>query len=218
MKNIKKLIVFGLLIIAVSIFPVMLFAQETVNADDIIDMINNGEDIHYENTIINGDLDFMKIENAEINSNFQNVHYINSKVEFINCTFKGKIISYEESCCTFVVNITMFNENATFSGCTFEKVANFDYVYFMKSINFENIEFKSKTTFIGTFFSFSEGETSFAGTLFAKDVTFSGSRFYGTTYFDGVEFSGEVNFQYAIFYNDTSFKGTTHNGKPYDPS
>ena len=45
--------------------PVLSFAQNKIEADDIIEQINNGENVSYINAEIIGDLDFTKVYDVE---------------------------------------------------------------------------------------------------------------------------------------------------------
>jgi len=125
MKNLAVLVL-GL------VCSLILNAQNLIDANEIIDKINRGEDVMYENAIIEGDLDFTKANNllyadlkldryviSDIDDMYDRTsdnYYveIDSKIEFINCEFEGAVTGYRVNEEENRIYNAKFNNTVTF--------------------------------------------------------------------------------------------------------
>lgn len=177
-------------------------SREIVKASDILDRIEKGEDVQYEDVIVQGDLDLrgldlprdesdtmvvnssIKIENSEIGgtANFDKVRFL-------------KPVDFEGS---------QFDGDAGFRGTRFDEVANFRAVQFNKNANFEVARFGEHADFMEARFG---GHASFIKVRFDGDANFLRSRFSGDARFMYTEFAGRADFsgarivEYAYFMN-----------------
>lgn len=204
-----------------------IFAQTTVNAEEIIKKINSKQAVSYENAIIKGDLDLTtpinnkkpEKENYK-NNETTNLHcLIEVAINFKNCTFKGQVIGYlpdEKTEEKNTIYAAQFTKGAAFNGCTFENDVNFKYTEFVGKGEFSNSKFKSmaffkysefptKAMFKSTEFS---GETSFKYTEFKEGVSFVNSEFNKEVTFKYCEFSKVVDFSNTTFKKEAIFKYT----------
>ena len=81
------------------LFTANLSAQKTMDADQIISMIDEGKAVRLENVTIKGNLGFVKVQDREKKSGsmFGTDTYeshINVPVSFTNCTFDDDVIAY----------------------------------------------------------------------------------------------------------------------------
>src|SRR5690606_765139 len=91
----------SLLFLLCLLVPVLTWAQNRVNATDIIAKINRGEAVVYKNVEIIGDLDLTKLDNMKLEQKSDNkystheyISTVTAPVTFINCTFKGDVLAY----------------------------------------------------------------------------------------------------------------------------
>ncbi len=94
MKNIK----YSFILILLFGFSSVIFADNKVSGSTIISAIDNGISIHYENTTIMGDLNFVEIDNKILDSGklFGLREYsckVKVPIVFINCTFNGNVVA-----------------------------------------------------------------------------------------------------------------------------
>jgi len=210
-----KILLFGLMVL-----PVLTFGQERVQAEDIIDLINDGRPVRYQNAVIIGDLDFSSIEEVTADkllrrSRWSTQSYkchVNSPISFTNCMFQGDVLAYVHIERKKETYNAVFYENVSFEGCEFEEASAFKYAKFEKGANFENTQYSE--------------EALFKYTKFSTDVNFTGSEFDGyanfkyTKFPEGADFSQTVFHRYADFkytkfpegvnFNDAEFQGTAN--------
>ncbi len=118
----KKLttILFVLLLI-----PVLSFSQTKVKAKDIIDQINDGKAVNYENVEIVGDLDFSEVDDMSKKrsrgwgSNTVFTYHIKVPVSLVNCVFKGGVLGYVNDGWDNETHNARFYENVNFSDSEF---------------------------------------------------------------------------------------------------
>lgn len=205
------------------VFATTLNAQSIVDASDIIDKINNGEAVVYENTIIEGDLDFTQVENKTLQdvdfskfkvSEIEDIYdrtsdnyyvEIDSKIEFINCEFTGKVTGYsvdEEENQMYNVR---FNKNVTFASCTFEEEIQFKYAVFN-----EDTEMESSYVDGGSNFTYAQFNNivDFSRTSFLLESNFNNAVFTNLAMFQSTEFFGKAIFGEAIFKDAVYFTNT----------
>jgi len=188
------------------------FTYAQVSGEEIIKQINNGENISYKNIEIKGDLDFTTIEDKVLekgdykNSTDRYLCNINSRIEFENCTFKGKVIAYvpdDDWDRKNIIYVANFLGGTIFKGCVFEEVANFKYTEFIKTANFEGAEFKELA-----FFKYSEfpEEPNFRNVTFHDEAFFKYTEFPHGVDFSNAKFMREANFKYTEFPKGVNFK------------
>jgi hypothetical protein len=194
------------------------FAQKTVNASDIMKDMKKGKDISYTNATIVGDLDFTYMDEKLVdlpkrkkkswwkNGGSNTVkHLIKSKVSFINCTFEDNVLAYipdsENSGYTFVAS---FNDDAIFTGCTFERKAMFKYSKFNENASFEGVKFEDDTTFKYSEF---DNNVSFAKATFKETATFKYTKFRDGVSFNNTDFQEDLNIKYTKVTGKFDIKG-----------
>ncbi|MCG8569481.1 MAG: pentapeptide repeat-containing protein [Spirochaetes bacterium] len=180
-------------------------AEQKIKASEIINKIDKGEHIYYENTLIEGDLNFADLKDTA--QTFKGSRsYINSHIAFINCTFKGKVIAYDmcgenEFECSVA---TTFLRNVLFIGCKFEQTVYFSlaifsgYTYFEKS-HFSEFAHFHKVQFIARAYF---GETVFKENALFREAVFNGGD----------------RFKLAKFEKGAAFNEALYFGHPFDPS
>lgn len=169
------------------------YAQQTVNAQDIIKKINSGEDVIYKNTTVEGYLDLTDLNNRRrTESSFDffgkgNDTYessVEGSLTFINCTFTDDVIAYyhvERDNDTFIAH---FEEDVVFQNCTFRRKSEFKYSEF-------------------------EENADFSGSIFNREANFKYAEFSDAPNFSDVSFRDDANFKYAEFPRGASFQSAT---------
>ena len=138
MKAIK---LFCFLMLAV---PILSSAQERIQAEDIIDQINAGQEVSYSGAVIVGDLDFRALDDVTPDkpirksglTRFTTQSYfchVRSPLSFIDCTFKGDVLAYVHFEKKNETYNAVFYEDVNFEGCVFEEVSAFKYAKFKKN-------------------------------------------------------------------------------------
>jgi uncharacterized protein YjbI with pentapeptide repeats len=182
--------------------------------DEILEKIEKGLPIDYDNVRIIGDLYNIKrkliLENIEIkNSEIEGmINLINLKIKgkfilenvkfqksirFINTKFQDEF-SFRNS--TFLGNVYLssyLDNDADFSGVRFKSA------YFLEST------FRGVSLFQGTWFL---EDSSFARCVFNKGTNFRGSYFRGNASFEDITFEGETDFFFSLFAKNISFIDT----------
>ena len=192
--------IFIVLMLAV---PVLSMAQTRVQAEDIIDQINAGQDVSYKNAVIMGNLDFRALDEVtpdkplrkQNRSRWSSQSYschVRSSLSFINCTFRGDVLAYVHVDKKNDTYNAVFYEDVNFEGCTFERASAFKYAKFKRKANFVN------TTY--------EEEALFKYTKFSTDVSFQGSNFQDDANFKYVDFPEAADFEQALFRELANFK------------
>ena len=213
----------------------------TITAEALINLINAGENVYAENKVIEGDIDFTKLKNANLESKFVHRANLTSSLTFINCIFNGKVIGYSAndsitkvvtfmkniSCieCDFKEEVTLRENNfygiANFAGSTFHKKTSFEGSNFFSEGAFSKTGFTDEARFQNTYFhnkvNFIEstfGKTiSFQGANFMGDAQFSVTKYWGYADFSVCTFSSGVFFNYAEFSKQAIFNNTAFKGR-----
>ena len=119
-----------------------LFAGRQVKSQEILDKINNRISIKYEDIIVDGNLNFTSMYdnntvvptadktmlekvlnifiNIDVKENKEIISNIEVPVEFLNCTFTGKVIGWENDDDNEISYKAVFKDNAIFSKCIFK--------------------------------------------------------------------------------------------------
>ncbi len=192
------------------------FAQKTVSATKILKDVKAGIDVQVTNATIDGILDFTYMNEAIAklpkrkkwwNNGGSNTveKQITGKLIFKNCIFKDDVLAYipdETSGYTFIAN---FEEDVTFTNCTFERKSMFKYSVFEKNADYSNAKFKDDSTFKYAKF---ERNSSFENVIFKEPSTFKYSKFDRFVSFANAIFSDSAIFKYTEFNNGVSFNNT----------
>lgn len=133
--SINSLLQRNLLFAGLILFMFSLDAQTHIQSDQIIQEINDGKSVQYENVTIRGDFDFTLIQKKSKGGSYgirggvakEYIGKVMAPVTFINCTFLGEIITFKENRVPGVrkENFTWFEAPVTFRGCTFQERAQF---------------------------------------------------------------------------------------------
>ena len=200
-------------------------AQSVIDASEIIEKINNGQDVIYENVIIEGDLDFTQVDNllyADLNldryviSDLDDMYdrtsdnyyvEIDSKIEFINCEFEGVVTGYRVDEEENRIYNAKFNNTVSFGGCTFTADVNFKYSLFEEETEMEYSILEAVSNFKYAQFN---SIINFSGTDFYSYSNFSSARFNGLAVFQKTNFNkkalfGQANFAKAVYFTGTTF-------------
>ena len=92
-------------IVLMMVAPVLSSAQTRIQAEDIIDLINAGQDVSCKNAVIVGDLDFRTLDDVTADKPLRKSEifrrstqtyscHVRSSLSFIDCTFKGDVLAY----------------------------------------------------------------------------------------------------------------------------
>jgi uncharacterized protein YjbI with pentapeptide repeats len=164
-------------------------------ASEILDKIQKGEPLEYDNVIIKGNLDVSKLNLPKGNGKF----LVTSRIKITNLRIEGSVIFGD----------TIFKEAINFEGVTFCGDANFSGAEFSGSANFNEATFRGITDFNGA--KFGEG-AGFVDAAFRWVAYFNGTRFIRFANFDGAAFSDDIRFVEAIFWGDANFSGAKFSG------
>ncbi len=188
-------------------------AQTTVSAARIMDDIQDGEDIVYENVTITGDLDFTymdwKIDDLPRRSKWWNSgsnevdETIEVRISFVNCIFEDDVLAYihdDPSGYTFTAD---FERDVTFKNCEFTRKAMFKYSEFDGDATFEGSKFRRESTFKYAEF---DDYASFAGTTFNDDAIFKYTDFDRGVSFESAIFEESLNIKYLDVRGDFNIK------------
>ena len=209
-----------------------LFAERQVKSQEILDKINNRISIKYEDIIVDGNLNFTSMYdkntvvpkpdktmlekvlnifiNIDVKENKEIISNIEVPVEFLNCTFIGKVIGWEKDDDNGISYKAVFKDNAIFSNCIFKDEVLFKYTEFNGKTDFSNNNYNKSTLFKYAKFN---SEVSFAGSIFMEEANFKYSTFPQKTTFSGTKFNNNANFKYTEFSNPLNLEGTIFNGE-----
>jgi len=203
--------IFIVLMLAV---PILSLAQNRVQAEDIIDQINAGQDVSYKDVVIVGDLDFRTLDDVtadkplrkrigRLSTQSYSCH-VRSSLSFVDCTFTGDVLAYIHIDRKNDTYNAVFYEDVDFEGCAFEEASAFKYAKFKKSANFENTTYTEEALFKYAKFS---TDVSFQGSSFKNDANFKYVKFPEAVDFKQTVFRDYANFKYAKFSEGVSFEG-----------
>lgn len=207
----KAIRIFIVLMLAVPIFSL---AQNRVQAEDIIDQINSGQDVSYKDAVIVGDLDFRNLDDVTADKPLRKLKigrlssqsyscHVRSSLSFIDCTFTGDVLAYIHIDKKNDTYNAVFYEDVNFEGCAFEEASAFKYAKFKKNANFENTTYEKEALFKYAEFS---TDVSFQDSVFKNDANFKYVKFPETVDFKQTIFRDYANFKYAKFPEGVSFE------------
>jgi len=195
-------------------------AQTYVSADEIIDQINKGERVVYENAIIEGDLDFTLVENfkkeellispceagnlIDMYDRTSDNYYVdvNSYIEFLSCEFTGNITGYSVDEEENTIYNARFNNEVVFGDCKFYGDVNFKYSVFTQKTELESSTIAGNANF--RYASF-ENMADFSRTSFLQEAHYNATHFSGIAMFQASEFESNVNFCKTQFVDGAYF-------------
>lgn len=209
------------------VLPLLLCGQTRVDADEIIEKINMGEDVAYSNAEISGDLDFTKIDRKYIkgkkgrrSSFFERIfsfaddnnevnYLVKTPLKFENCTFTGDVLAYYHDDFDELTHNVSFSEDVVFSNCTFREKSAFKYSDFYESCSFSGSKFYDEALFKYTEF---DQEADFSNCTFSRDANFKYVKFPDYADFSDCDFEEQANFKYSKFYRGISFENSIFSG------
>ncbi len=230
---------FSILMILTTLVTAPAFAQKTVEAQEIIDQINQGKAVYYEKVTVRGTLDLTDLDNKEksgsnwgfFSSNDTYESEVEQPITFIHCVFQDDVLAYhhnDRSDDTFVANFagnaifqdcvfeqasefkySEFSEEAVFQSCVFQEDANFKYAEFAEAPNFGQVVFESDANF--KYAEFPEN-TNFAEAIFKSEANFKYADFPGGAVFENTIFVGLANFKYSKFSTPLNMNNVAFNG------
>lgn len=205
-------ITFGFIILL--FIPLIVSAQSRVKARDILEQIDRGKVVKYENVEIVGELDFTTIKEITLDKperrswgrgNSTRTYWCHVRVplSFINCVFRDDVHGYVHDDWKNETHNAVFYENVDFTGCEFQGESTFKYVKFLKHAKFENTTFHEEAFFKYTNFS---TPIRFTKAYFHDGANFKYTKFPEDTYFEGAQFRRQANFKYTKFWGNASFE------------
>lgn len=194
MKVIKRAL------ICLMILPAFCLAQQRVHAEDLLNLINDGRPVSFQNAVVTGNLDFSALIEVTADKPLRRFRWmtqsytchVKSPISFVNCTFEGDVLAYRHDDRKNETYNAVFYENVSFEGSEFRSASAFKYAKFKKEANFENTHYSE--------------EALFKYTKFSTDVSFAGSEFNGYANFKYTKFPESADFGRTIFHRDADFK------------
>lgn len=178
--------------------------KNKILAEDLIKQLNSGQNVYYEDTLIEGDLDFTTVKDTVREGSNTYISYVGSHISFINCEFAGKIIAHNHSYDNTRYNLT-FERNVSFEGSTFMNETNFERVRFLGKTVFRSVTFMDEAIFGKAQFI---GKSTFRMTVFRNYADFVYTQFNNVADFRKVKFLDEADFGFSQFINYVDFENT----------
>ncbi len=188
-------------IVLLLLVPILTSGNGNVNTDEIVRKLNRGQNIYYENAVIEGTLDLTRLENVARADVRHNVSYVETHIAFINCTFEGEVIAYRMDDETGIYS-TVFERNVNFDNSTFNKGVCFKNTQFMGFADFGNTSYKSDASF---YFVQFQSNAYFSNSKFEQNADFSYSQIYGKAHFSDAVFKGKTSFKKVLFESNAYF-------------
>jgi hypothetical protein len=195
-----------------------------VDASEILDKIQRGEPVEYQDSYIKGDISLNtshpnshEVKRTDYVSNILliggSVWPVNSSINITDSIIDGnvKFGSAEFLKPVRISNSTMkkvdfngsiFSDIAQFDGSTFNDLSLFSGSNFKRFANFEQSKFNGPSEFEGVTF---EKNAELKGAKFNKSATFEGCTFQSYSTFIFSRFDGPANFNYTHFARDLLF-------------
>jgi len=154
-----------------------------IKAEEVLEKIEEGKPVEYENVIIFGDLDLYRID-LPVNKDKRRI--ISSIIKIEYSTIKGDVFFDRSS----------FSRLVDFDGTVFTKAANFSDSQFCEDAGFSEAQF--------------QGEANFSLAEFITEANFSRAKFNGDAEFGGANFHKNLNLEsaktYTIHLSDAMFE------------
>ena len=207
-----------IVIVCVIAAAVSATAQNRIKASDIINQINEGRAVQYNNVEIEGNLDLTNLENRRLERSAERWSHddagryestIEVEVKFTNCTFLDDVLAYYNIECNQKTYVAHFEKDVEFTNCIFKGASEFKYSEFNGVANFTGCTFSREANFKYT--EFSSGP-SFSNTKFESGADFKYTEFPQKTSFEKVTFDGIANFKYTKFKSPLNMEGVAFRG------
>ena len=189
-------------------------AQERVEvpASKILEQIENGEDVYFENVRITGELNLSNIELETVPIARQRGLTLKtdpeSEIIVVQKPWHGgrpiKLLGLEEV-------LKVVESEITIKDSIFENEVDFSNTLFIKPLYFYGTSFSGKTDFSRASFS----GVVFGDAIFSSESNFRYARFNGYTDFVYARFNDNTNFAYARFNDNTNFVYTIFSGNAF---
>ncbi len=164
--------------------------KKKIDVQKIINKINEGIDVAYENVEIIGDLDITVCDKLIEIVNDKDINIIiKNKISFKNCVFRGDLYFYQ------------IKENIYYK-CRFLSEAYFIGSQFLGNADFDKAQFSGETDFTSAQFSC---EADFHEAKFSSKIIFTRAKFSGWVDFHEAKFSNEADFHEAKFLGGIDF-------------
>jgi Pentapeptide repeats (9 copies) len=144
-----------------------------IKAEEILEKIEDGKPVEYENIIIFGDLDLSRLD-LPLDKSHRKIIKSIIKIEYSE--IKGDVF-FDRS---------IFSKLVDFDGSTFNKAANFSDSAFMEDAGFSEAQF--------------QGEANFSRAHFMTEANFSRAKFNGDAEFGKAKFNKNLNLASAKIY------------------
>lgn len=179
-------------------------SADSMDASEIIQMIDNNKSVYLEDKTILGDLDFTLIKNTKKRGSTY-ISYVERSITIRNCVIKGRLIASANK------KKTVYEEGVSFYGTKIQDNTDFKEAEFEDFVDFTNVHFQNNADFAETEF---QEKADFINVMFERDVSFSHARFDGNASFRGSVFNSDADFSWAHFSEDADFSNTTFKEKP----
>jgi uncharacterized protein YjbI with pentapeptide repeats len=172
----------------------------TIYAEEIIQMINVGEDVNLYDFHIFGDIDLRTLD--IIGNGTKDT--IDSRINIINSVIYGSIY-FANICFKEPIEIkeTKIWGSVDFTYAKLMRNSCFDDTIFYNNSSFIKTIFEDTASFVGTKFF---AVTSFDGAIFNQNVSFESAEFKHNGVFNSAKFENEAAFNEATFYEVASFR------------
>lgn len=185
-----------------------------IKAEEILEKIEEGRPVEYENVIIFGDLDLYRIE-LPVNKNKKRV--ISSIIKIEYSTIKGDVF-FDRSSFSKLVDFdgTIFTKATNFSDSQFCEDAGFSEAQFQGEANFSRAEFKIEANFSRTRFN---GDAEFGGARFHKTLNLASAKTYTIHLSDAIFEKGSSIYLKDLDFNRIAVRwDTIKDNLPYNGS
>ena len=187
LRNVIMWTLFSVIVVLVLSTGVQAQELREVNASDILEQIQAGEDVLFDHLYVTGALDLSNIEVEPV--------YIERSGHQLFYGLKEELKPVESS-------ITITNS-------VFENDVNFQNAWFSNPINFRGTTFSREANFRGAIFDYS---VLFNDVRFDDDAYFDRVTFGGAANFKNANFGADIGFKDALFKHDAAFLNTTVGG------
>jgi uncharacterized protein YjbI with pentapeptide repeats len=197
-----------------------------VQAKEILEKIELGQPVQYDNVIVRGDLDLSRlnltrvpVKRKEYETKSLGLHdygiLVTSQIRIINSVVEGSVnlngtilqddtyfLGTKFEGPVFLIS-SRFNQEAHFSEAQFNQDAQFHGAQFNDSANFDSAQFNDSANFDSAQFN---DYVAFNNAQFNKESGFFGTQFNEFAYFDGAQFN-HTHFRGAQFNQYADFHG-----------
>ena len=182
--------------------------RRIVPAEEILEKIERGEPVEYDNVIVVGDLDLNKVDLPT--KHVKVIEYISITIEEITIEeITPQIMWSSDIRTTWNDEANVVNSSISIEDSEIQGYVNFENVIFQKSIDFGSTNLSSDSNFKDAQFS---GYTDFRDAQFSGYTDFRDAQFSSDAYFWRAQFSGNADFRDAQFSSDAHFRDAQFSG------